>query len=301
LPAFSAADRLAVYYSFLYRGAYIFNFLFAAVAVGLALGGILTHDIAHKGYLVFAELITITAVLVTWRRGYNREWHRRWLDYRRLAECLRHMRILAPIGSERPVVRPGRDLDVDELDWVNWYAWGLRRLIPVPDRVADAAYLVAIRDAVRTAEIAGQIAYHRENARMTTRLERNIAFTGKAFLGLTAFICFVFLGFVESGYVMQDDKSGPSTFPLFVTFFTALLTTFGSALNAIHAQGDFKTVAEQSAQTRDRLAAIDEILSAEPLSFARLSDRIETISDIMMYDLLEWQTVFRTRPLSLPG
>jgi hypothetical protein len=301
LPAFSTADRLAVYYSFLYRGAYIFNFLFAAAAVGLALGGILTHDIVHKGYLVFAELVTITAVLATWRHGYNREWHRRWLDYRRLAECLRHMRILAPIGSERPVVRPGRDLDVDEMDWVNWYAWSLRRLLPVPDCVVDASYLAAIRDAVRAAEIAGQIAYHKENARTTARLERNIGIAGKAFLGLTAFICFVFLGFVATGYFAQDDRSGSGMFALLVTFFTALLTTFGSALNAIHAQGDFKTVAEQSAQTADRLTAIDEILAAEPLSFARLSDRIETTSDIMMYDLLEWQTVFRTRPLSLPA
>ena len=33
----------------------------------------------------------------------------------------------------------------------------------------------------------------------------------------------------------------------------------------------------------------------------RLADRVQKTSDIMMADLEEWQTVFRTRPLSLPA
>jgi hypothetical protein len=47
--------------------------------------------------------------------------------------------------------------------------------------------------------------------------------------------------------------------------------------------------------------AIDKILADEPLDFARLADRVQKTSDIMMMDLEEWQTVFRTRPLSLPA
>mgnify|MGYP001230944409 CR=1 FL=1 len=53
-------------------------------------------------------------------------------------------------------------------------------------------------------------------------------------------------------------------------------------------------------QTAKRLIAIANALSGEPLSFARLADRVETASDMMMGDLAEWQLVFRTRPLSLP-
>ena len=85
------------------------------------------------------------------------------------------------------------------------------------------------------------------------------------------------------------------------TFLTALLPTLGAALGAIYAQGDFKTVAEQSKRTAKRLAAVDKILAEEPLEFARLADRVQKTSDIMMADLEEWQTVFRTRPLSLPA
>jgi hypothetical protein len=40
---------------------------------------------------------------------------------------------------------------------------------------------------------------------------------------------------------------------------------------------------------------------AEPQTFAKLTDRVEKVSDVMMADLLDWQTVFRTRPLALPA
>ncbi len=86
-----------------------------------------------------------------------------------------------------------------------------------------------------------------------------------------------------------------------LTFLTALLPTLGGALGGIQAQGDFKTVAEQSARTQQRLSVIDKLLESEQPTFARLTDRIEKTSDVMMSDLLEWQTVFRTRPLAPPA
>ena len=46
---------------------------------------------------------------------------------------------------------------------------------------------------------------------------------------------------------------------------------------------------------------VDKILAEEPLDFARLADRVQKTSDIMMADLEEWHTVFLTRPLSLPA
>ncbi len=124
----------------------------------LALSGIFIHDPDVKVYLVAAEFAIIVTILVTWSVGITRQWHRRWLEYRRLAECLRHMRILAPLGAEGPISRPG--LDVDGQDWVSWYAWSLRRLIPLPYRVVDQAYIAAMQKAVRSAEIAGQSDYH---------------------------------------------------------------------------------------------------------------------------------------------
>jgi hypothetical protein len=301
LPAFSAADHLAVFYSLVYRSSYVFNFLFAAISVALALTGIFIHDPNQKAGFVAAEFAIIVAILATWYYGNKLQWHRRWLDYRRLAESLRHMRILAPLGAEGPTDRPSRSADADGLDWVNWYAWSLRRLIPLPDRVVDKAYLAAVRDTVRSAEISGQAAYHAANARRITKLDRRIHHTGQALFGATALLCIIFVTvwgidfLFDTKYLHRDLVLG-----LF-TFLTALLPTLGAALGAIYAQDDFKTVAEQSKRTSKRLAVVDKILAEEPLEFARLADRVQKTSDIMMVDLEEWQTVFRTRPLSLPA
>lgn len=301
LPAYDAADRVAVFYSYVYRSGYVFNFGFAALAVALALGGIFTHDPAPKSVLVGIELAVISAILVSWLHGHRKNWHRRWLDYRRLAECVRHMRILAPIGSEGSVERPGRSLEAEDEDWINWYAWSLRRLLPLPNCVIDRDYLVAMRDVVRTAEIDGQIKYHRANATRIVKLDHRITRNGELLFAFTGLLCILFLLMVWFDLFHHVPDSIRDLIPGVVTFLTALLPTLGAALSAIHVQGDFKTVAEQSRRTAARLAAIDKILADEPPVFARLADRIEKTSDVMMSDLLEWQTVFRTRPLSLPA
>lgn len=301
LPAFSAADHLAIYNSLIYRSTYVFNFVFAAVAVSLALIGVFVHDPIVKSFLVTGEFFIIVAIVVTWLAGVRQQSHRHWLEYRRLAESLRHMRILAPLGSEGPVARPGRTIDVDEEDWVNWYAWTVRRMLPLPDRAVDAAYLAAVRDAVRTAEIADQVEYHTRNAERIAKLDPRIHLTGQLLFGVTGGLCLVFLGLVGFGGLREITGSSRDLILGLFTFLSALLPTFGSAIGAIYVLGDFKTVAEQSKRTARQLTAIDKILAAEPLILARLADRVEKASDVMMSDVLEWQIVFRTRPLSLPA
>jgi hypothetical protein len=301
LPAFGMADRLAVYYSLVYRGAYVFSFLFAAVAVAFALCGIFTHDLITKSVLVAAELAVIAAILVTWLYGYRRQWHRRWLDYRRLAECLRHIRILAPVGADGPIDPPGRYLNADDQDWVDWYTRSLRRHIPLPSCTVDADYVRAVRDAVCSTEISGQLRYHAGNAGRIEKLDRRMHHSGQWLFGATGILCLLFLIFAAVATRMDSAHAYIGRAMELFTFFTALLPTLGAAVGAIHVQGDFKTVAEQSKRTAARLAVVDKILADEPPAFARLAGSIETASDVMMADVLEWQIVFRTRPLSLPA
>jgi hypothetical protein len=313
LPAYAAADHLADFYAQAYRSAYVFNFTFAAVAVMLALLGVFIHEpflkdphltLLIKLAVVLVEIVVISSILITWRRGHSRQWHRRWLDYRRLAECLRQMRILAPTGSSGPIDRPRRALSENEEDWVGWYAWSLWRRLPLPDRVIDDSYVAAIRDAVRSTEIAGQIEYHEKNAKCMKQVDERMHLWGRrlflaTFLVGLAFVIVIFPASVRQWFV--DHQFCQAIVLSVMTLVTALLPTLGAALAAVHVQGDFATVAEQSKRTAERLHRLDDVLAAEPPTYARLSDRIEKVSDVMMADLDEWQTVFRTRPLSLPA
>lgn len=301
LPACGVADHLATHYSLVYRSTYTINFLSAALAVTVALFGIFIHNPHIKSYFVSVELGVIVAILLTWICGHRRQWHRRWLECRRLAECLRHLRIFAPLGSAGSIARPRPSLSNTEEDWINWYAWSVRRRLPLPDRAVDRQYLEAIRDAVRRGEIGGQIQYHERNAQQMTKLDHRIHLSGQVLFAATAGLCIAFVCLVWSGWLDEVDQPVRDLLLSGLTFLTALLPTLGAALAAIHAQGDFKTVAEQSAQTAKRLAAIDEILAAEEPSFARLTVRIEKISEVLMADLREWHTVFQTRQLALPA
>jgi hypothetical protein len=301
LPACGLADHLANYYSLVYRSTYIFNFLFAAVAVALALDGIFVHEPETKSYFVLAELAIILIILFTWLYGHRQQWHRRWLECRRLGECLRHLRIFAPLGAAGSVDRPRCDLNVDEQDWINWYAWSLRRQLPLPASAVDGPYLEKLRDAVRNAEIKDQIDYHRRTAARMSKLDHRIHLGGYVLFGITAALCIVFVCLVWFGTLRHVEPSARDLLLGSLTFLTALLPTLGAALGAIHAQGDFNTLAEQSGRTAERLAAIDKVLAEEQITFSRLLDRIEKTSDVMMSDLLEWHTVFRTRSLTLPA
>ena len=100
--------------------------------------------------------------------------------------------------------------------------------------------------------------------------------------------------------IPSDTNSHKDIILDWLTFFTALLPTLGGALGAINVQGEFNTLFAQSKRSARRLSTMDALLASEDLAFARLCDRIQKTSDIMMSDVDEWQTVFRTRPLSLP-
>ena len=295
LPAYAFADHLAVFYAQVYRSAYIFNFIFAAFAVTLALSGVFIHDSHDKLPFVLAELGIIIVILLTWQWGRLRQWHRRWLEYRRLAECLRQMRFLVLLGANGGLGRKAIGLPADEYDWVAWYARSIQRMLPLPNWTVDSSYLTAVRNAICVAEINGQRLYHQSNAKRMSKIDHRLHVVGMRLFIATAVICICFAVF---GFIYADDSP---TVRMFVTFLTALLPTVGAALNAIHVQGDFRTVARQSARTVKRLEAIDDAINSEPLEFARLADRLEKTSDAMMADVSEWQTVFRTRPLSLPA
>ena len=295
LPAFAQADRLSVFYGQVYRSAYVFNFVASALAISAAIASLVLHS--HSGHetlieaLDFFELGAVLAIVLTWMVGRNQQWHRRWLDYRRLAERLRHMRVLTLMGLAGPISRPGK-LN-NEIDWADWYATGVRRLLPVPDRVVDKSYLDSVHAAVYKVEIAEQISYHHSNTKGMEALHRNLHHISNYMFVITGLIL---VSLLTVPYV----KTLP-ILEIILVALTALLPAIGATLNAIRAQGDFESVSRRSEQTAQRLTRIERALSGEPLSFARLADLTEKASDTMMDDLIEWQLTFRSRPLSLPA
>jgi hypothetical protein len=298
--SYAVIDRLSSRYAQIYRSAYVFNYIAGAAAVLLASIGLIYPSpnieaaLNFKALMVMIEIALIASILIILHLGTRRQWHRRWLEYRRLAEALRHLRMLAPTAAaarlDRPTNRAGR-----AYGWVSWYARAVEREIPVPHLAIDQPYLAAVRDAVSEAEIKEQIAYNRHNAHAMEEAGSRLHHAGTFLFWATLAICVSFLA-----VYLLDIKEAEQVRELTV-FLTALFPAIGAALSAIRSQADFETVARRSHETARDLEQLEDALEREPLEFARLTDRIEKAVDVMMADNAEWHVLFRTRPLSLPA
>ena len=293
LRAYSFVDRLSIRYAQIYRSAYVFGYAAAATAVLLALVSLVTPP-GVKPFLLLTEVILIATILVLIGEGARKQWHRRWLEYRRLAEVLRHLRLLALMGAAARLDRPGNRSSKAN-GWIKWYARAIEREIPVPSLAVDQKYLAAVRAVVRSAELRSQIEYNHHNAIAMEKASGRLHAFGTLLFWATFAVCVLYLG----AYFLTPELA--HAYKEWSVVLSALFPTVGAAVNAIRAQGDFHSVAERSQETASNLETLDRALAEEPLDFARLSDRVEKAADLLTADLVEWHVLFRTLPLSLPA
>jgi hypothetical protein len=181
LPRFIWADTLAVHFSHLYRSAYVMAYLLSAVAVFIALGG-LFFDSGHnalkvKAFLVVLELVVIGWILAMIVIGRRRLWHERWLDYRALAENLRHGRFLAFVSEFGRIRSETPGGEEREPPWILWYLRATMREIGLPNAKLDGTYQWRLLNATLSHEIAGpegQIAYHRANSESARLIDHRL-------------------------------------------------------------------------------------------------------------------------------
>ncbi len=131
-------DALAVHFSHLYRSVYVPAYFLSAVAVFIGLGGMFAVHIDQKGIIVLVVFIVIGLIIALIFLGRHWFWHERWLDYRALAESLRHGRFLAFLsefgrvhdGSAGLITRP----------WTLWYLRATMRELDLPSAMLGSTY-----------------------------------------------------------------------------------------------------------------------------------------------------------------
>jgi hypothetical protein len=316
LPRFIWADTLAVHFSHLYRSAYVLAYFLSALAVFIALLSVFlhedSHDTAHtvlstKAVFVGCELVIITVILALVTFGRRLAWHERWLDYRALAEMLRHGRFLAFVSEF------GRNRETapthGTTPWPLWYIRATMREIGLPTAVMDRHYQSRILDATLEDEIAGpggQLAYHAANSKNAHRIDHMLHVLGMICFGFTSAILFAFLllfllehvtGWTWLMTVLTAAKP-------YVTFFSAGLPALGAAVAGIRVHGDFEGAVERSHGMVDQL----EALKADYAALQELGTDLDTTSDtliatarVLSEDLAAWQDLYGRKRLSLPA
>ncbi|MCC7348200.1 MAG: hypothetical protein IT538_12455, partial [Variibacter sp.] len=295
------ADRTADLFGRRYRGAYVLNFTLAALSVFVGLLVAFAWDSAVvKTVCATLEFIMIALILVITHAGARGAWHERYLDARRLAEMLRHARVLAPLGRSGGAGEAHGD--PGEI-WTTWYAQAARRELSVPDARIDAAYIQAVTQATVKHEVEPQLAYHRANHRRLHHVHHGLDHFGERLFYLTALLCIVWI--VAFGiYELHLPYTGwiKTALKPTLTFLSAVLPAIGAALAGIRAQGDFQAAAKQSLATERELEEISERLRHGHAGSYREACILQLwVADTMASDLGRWRSLYSNRPLTIPG
>jgi hypothetical protein len=245
-----------------------------------------------KRLLACLEFAAILAILVNTQTGIRRQWHRRWLDYRQLAERLRPMRSLKLLGLAAPD-HPGTDANPTSGRWVDWYALAAWRAMGCPSGLIDAPRLKALTATIAEHELEPQIAYHRSAARQAEHLDHRLELVGLSLFSLALLGCVVLLlGFaIAPGWVKHNSA--------WFTFLSAGLPAIGTAVFGIRVQGDYVGSSVRSEQTAQVLAQIAERLERDPSNLSRVGDLLEQAARAMHADLDEWRLLNQQHDLSL--
>jgi hypothetical protein len=320
LPRFIAAETLAEDYSHAGRGANLLFYLlsFAAVAMALfgasslgAFGPKTEGAIAIGAFWALCELLVIGAILAMVRTDEKRRWRERAFDYRALAEGLRHLRFLAPIGecANQPLRRgPSAAMG----DWVVWYLRATVRELGSPRALLDAKYQMALLSAVEKTEVDQGIAWHRDNAKRLDSLQLTLLHVAEAcFLGAAALLGIslaLFVGWLglrlatplaqgdaSAGFISWDERlrhfflaSRP-----FLIFAAALLPCLGAVVAAIRLVGRFERAADRSVQA---LAALQGLKTDYAVARERL-EHDKTAVTLLDTARIEAETVDACRAL----
>jgi hypothetical protein len=283
------ADSLAAHYAQSYRSGHVFNFVLGAFAVLLALTTLVLPE--AKKYLAFAEFAAVLAILLNTWAGTKQQWHRRWLDYRQLAERLRPMRSLKIIGVASPDP-PGTEANPIFGRWVEWYAAAVWRAVGCPSGRIERPKVATLAGTVAKHELQPQIDYHLSTAHQAERLDERLEIFGYALFALTLVGCVVL---ILAFWIAPDwVKHNSSWF----TLLSAGLPAIGTAVFGIRVQGDYVGSAMRSEQTGRVLEQIAERLRAET-SLPRAADLAEQSARAMLTDLDEWRLLNQQHNLSV--
>jgi hypothetical protein len=284
-------DELARYYAGLSRSSSTSEFLvLIIIALLSSVLGLLVPSLAGTSIVIQVIVNGLLLVDITIRRKHR--WVERWLDYRALAERLRAVQTLHPIGRGDGEKRAG--LGNQFHTWTDWYGRRLQRTLAPPNGPLRDADLPVIADGLR-ATLDDQLAYHRRAFVVFRRLGRRLHSAAHV-----ALLATVATGVVTFGVSLLPIKA-IEPWHRIALLALAVLPAVVSAFNGIRADADLAQLAERSALTVSRLKRLRRGLTGAPLTQDRVVNAAIRLAHLMEDELSEWRLMLHNRRLRRSG
>ena len=300
-PHFAWADALALHYGQKYRWSVRLSYFAGAFAVFFAVAGLL-DDVFKQIYgdppkylaeiWIAIELTLIVIVLAITAVGNYFGWHRRWLNYRMLAEELRSVRFLCMLGDSLPSPHVAAHLAFAHSgdNWPTWHAQKVVRELGLAPVKLDSVYLAAVTRWLIEVEVTGQLSYHTDTATRFRKNDRVLHVAGMLLFIASLPVCLLH-------FFAGDDWQKTA-----ILFAAAVLPAFGGALFGVRNHGEHLRLAHRSHAMAGAYSAIRGQLIGlpKPVRSEMLRTVGRKILNVMREETVDWRAVLHDRPLGLP-
>jgi hypothetical protein len=293
LPQFVRADLLAQRYQSRHTkaGSTVYTLAAAAVAT-VAIQTLFLPRLPQLLWLEVAGIAAILALLLASRIG---DWHRKWIDYRFLAERLRAALFLcvAGIECEPPKPLPHLSLSHRPDDWmVRAFAWIWQTRPQVqPDR---AIPFEPLKRFLLAAWIGDQLHYYTDTSQRYSRRHARLAHTGEALFVLTLVVAAVHAAGL--GYSLGLGSSVPSNL---LASAAIILPVIGAALAGIRVHREYLRNAERYSHMARHLTTVSNQIERAP-DLAALTGLVEEANEVMLRENQDWRVVVLFQKLEAP-
>lgn len=294
------ADHLAVHYAGLYRSFYSLRFLLVIIATfGLFLGFYTDFPVNAVGFALQAA--SILAIFFFARLNERRGWHQRFLDYRYLAEQLRHMRYLSLLGLSLPPLQYPAYNSQAVPQWVDWHYRNIIRQAGLVSTLVDRDYVDAVRRLFAVQLVAGQREYYRRKSNRLAMLSKRLEKTGMTLFMLSLIVfplrALAFLLLPKAGAPIGGME--PAAIHTLANEISLLLPAMALVFFGVRSQGEYARIAQRYAAMAGQLRkAFQELRRLKRGSSRQIGQRMKVTSGMMVDEVSDWRVVVKSKPLT---
>jgi hypothetical protein len=300
---FAWSDGVSDRLSDAYRGGMTVSFILSTLAI---VGGVAYLPFGapfEKWHFALFEAVLLTGILVIIAFGVRSRLHRRWFETRRLAEYLRHSPLMLLIGAMRPTGRWPRGTGAT---WPEFLARQIQRDVGLPEAALTQEYLRAFLAGPLSGHLSSQAAYHAGKAKRLAavhhRLDRlSLRCFQLAVVSVSAFL--LLRGGASLGLVSGAIVDGSSKV---FTVLGVLFPTFGAGIAGVRYFGDFQRFGEISRVAARKFEAVDSRVAklleapASRINYGQVVDLVRATDEAVIGELESWQSVFRSKEVTVP-
>ena len=300
------SDKLADRYADAHRSAFIWQSLLAATAVFLAVLPMAASWKPHRdASLAVAVIEAVVLIMMLGIPSFakRRSWHLKWTEYRVLAELIRELRILIPLGGGRPRSRTAAHL-ADYGDpaqtWMYWQVRAIARATDLPNAKVDADYLGGqidyLLDFLGSPEGGrGQIGFHHMSSERYERIHARLHEFALTAVSLT--IIGVALNWLLPLILGAREPEGFGRWLILISAFFPALT---AALASINNQGEFARLRRRSYAMAENFKALKrkvvELQLSGRVTLTGLNDLAGRFAAMMVDENTDWRIVVLDLP-----